>query len=133
MKWTHTSLRFQTDVITISLHSFNLTAFQNDLIFWWTYVGISFRVVLTWLFYHLKWNFISVKMIDMKSIPAVSFKRTCTLKAISNESALIQFVLGKFCSHENLMPVWNFISVKMTDMKSTPFWLSFYLNSCEYK
>ena len=85
------------------------------------------------IFYHPKWNFISVKMTDMKSIPALSFKRTCALNATSNESALIHFVSGKLCSHENLMPVWNFISVKMTDMKSIPFWVSFRLNSCEHK
>ena len=45
------------------------------------------------------------KMTDMKSIPAMSFKRTCALNTISNYSALIHFVPGKFCSHENLMPV----------------------------
>ena len=86
------------------------------------------------IFYHPKWNFISVKMTDMKSIPALSFKRTCALKATSNESALIiHFVSGKLCSHESLMPVWNFISVKMTNLKSIAFWLSFRLNSCERK
>ena len=85
------------------------------------------------IFYHKKLNFISVKMTDMKSIPALSFKRTCALNATSNEFALINFVSGKLCSHENLMPVWNFISVKMTDMKSIPIWVSFCLNSCENK
>ena len=48
------------------------------------------------------------------------FKRTCLLSTISNESALIHFVSGKFFPDENLMPAWNFISVKMTDMKSKP-------------
>ena len=71
-------------------------------------------------FHHLKWNFISVKMTDMKSIPALSFERTCALYATSNESALIHFFSGKLCSHENLMLVWSFISVKMTNMKSIP-------------
>ena len=54
--------------------------------------------------------------------PAVSFKvkRTCALNTISDEYAFIHFTSGKFCSHENLMPVSNFISVKMTDMKSMP-------------
>ena len=84
------------------------------------------------IFYHPKWNSF-VKMTDMKSIPGMNFKRTCALNAISNESALIHFVSGKFCLHENLMPVWIFISVKMTDMKSTSFWVSFRLNSCEHK
>ena len=64
-------------------------------------VGISFRVAFTW--YFITQNFISVKTIDTKSIPAMCFKRT--LNAICNESALIHFVSGKFCSHENLMPV----------------------------
>ena len=35
------------------------------------------------IFYHKKLNFISVKMTDMKSIPALSFKRTCALNATS--------------------------------------------------
>ena len=62
------------------------------------------------IFYHPKWNFISVKMTDMKSVPALSFKCACALNATSNESALIHLVSGKLCSHENLKPVWNFIS-----------------------
>ena len=33
------------------------------------------------IFYHPKWNFISVKVTHMKSIPALSFKRTCALKS----------------------------------------------------
>ena len=78
--------------------------FQNDPITW-TCAGISFRVV-----FRCYWNFISLKMTDMKSTSALSFKRTCALNATSNESALIHFVSGKLCSHENLMPVWNFIS-----------------------
>ena len=76
-------------------------AYQNDPTFWWTCVGISFRVAFTW--YFITQNFISVKTTDMKSIPAMCFKRT--LNAICNESALIHFVSGKVCSHENLMPV----------------------------
>ena len=47
------------------------------------------------IFYHPKWNFIPVKMTDMKSIPAMDFKRTSALNAISNESELIHFVSGK--------------------------------------
>ena len=85
------------------------------------------------IFYYPKWNFISVKMTDMKSIPVLRFKRTCALNATSKESALIHFVSSKLCSHENLMTVLNFISVKITDMKSIPFWLSFRINSCERK
>ena len=82
------------------------------------------------IFFHKKWNFISVKI---PALTALSFKRTCALNTTSNEPALIYFVSGKLRSHENLMPVWNFISVKMTDMKSIPFWVSFRLNSCEHK
>ena len=85
------------------------------------------------IFYNPKWSFISIKMIDMKSIPAISFKRTCALNGTFNESALIHFVSGELFSHENLIPVWNFIAVKMTDIKSIPFWVSFRLNSCELK
>ena len=69
--------------------------------------------------------FISVKMTDMKYILALSFKCTCAVDATSNESVLIHFVWGKLCSHKNLMLVWNFISVKMADMKSIPFWFHF--------
>ena len=85
------------------------------------------------IFYQLKWNFIPIKMTDMKSIAAIIFKRTCALNTTSNESAFIHFASGKLCSHENLVPVWNFILVKMADMKSIPFWLSFCLNSWEQK
>ena len=85
------------------------------------------------IFYHPEWNFISVKTTDMKSRPALSFKRTSALNITSNECVLIHFASGKSFSHENLMPVWNFISVKMNDMKSIPFWVSFCLNSCEHK
>ena len=31
------------------------------------------------IFYHLKWNFIFIKMTDMISIPTLSFKLTCAL------------------------------------------------------
>ena len=55
-------------------------------------------------------------MNDIKSRPAMSFKHTCALNAISNEFALIHFISGKLCSHENLMPVW----VKIIDMKFIP-------------
>ena len=48
--------------------------------------------------------------------PAMSFKRTCALNAISNESALIHFASDKFCSHA----VLKVHLVKMNDMKSIP-------------
>ena len=40
--------------------------------------------------------------------PAMSFKRACALNPISNESALIHFVSGKFCSPENLILKFHF-------------------------
>ena len=118
-KWSHTGLRFQTGVKTSSVHMkfhFGCISKRPDILMDMCRHFISGSVYM--IFYHPKWNFISVKMTDMKSIPALSFKRTCALNATSNESALIHFVSGKLCSHENLMPVWNFILVKMNDMKS---------------
>ena len=102
--------KFGSHEVSFRLH------FKTTRYFWWTCVGISFRVKFTWYFYHPKWNFIPVKVTDMKTIPALSFKRTCALNTTSNGSAVIHFVSGKLCSRENPMPVWNFISVKLTDM-----------------
>ena len=133
--WTHTGLRFQNDVKTSSVH---MKKFHFGCISKWPSILMdmcthfilgSFYMI----FYHPKWNFISVKVTDVKSIPALSFKPKCTLNTTSSKSVFIHFVSGKLCSHENLMPVWNFISVNMTDMKSIPFWVSFCLNSCERK
>ena len=39
---------------------------------------------------------------------------------MSKESARIHFASGKFSSHENLIPVLNSISDKITDMKFMP-------------
>ena len=133
-KWTQTGMRFQTGLKTSSVHikfHFGCILKRPDILMDMCNHFISGIVYM--IFYHPKWSFISVKMIDMKSISAMSFKHTCTLNAIFNESELIHFVSGKFCSHENLIPVWNFISVKMTDMKSIPFCISFRLNSCKHK
>ena len=133
-KWTHTGLRFQTGVKTSSVHMkfrFGCISKQPDILMDMCSHFVSGSVYI--IFYYPKWNFISVKMTDMKSIPVLSFKRTCALNATSNESALIHFVLGKLCSRENLIPVWNFISFKMTDIKSKPFWVSFCLSSSERK
>ena len=63
----------------------------------------------------------------------IEFQMHMRIKCNIQESALIHFVSGKLCLHENLMPVWNFILVKMADMKCIPFWGSFRLNSCEHK
>ena len=123
-----TGLSFQTGVKTSSVHMnfhFGCISKRPILMEMCRHI-ISGSVYM--MFYHPKWNFISLKMTDMKSIPALSFKCTCALNATSNES-----VSGKLCSQENLMPVWNSISVKMTDMKFIPFWISFRLNSSEHK
>ena len=130
-KWTHTGLRFWTGVKTSSVHMkfhFGWISKRPDILMDMCRHFISGSVYI--IFYHPIWNFISVKVTDIKSIPTLSFKRTCALIATSNESALIHFVSGKLCSHENLMPVLNFISVKMTDLKSITSWVSFRL-SCE--
>ena len=128
-----TGLRFQTGMKTSSVQMkfhFGCISEQPDILMFMCRLFISGSVYM--IFYHRKWNFISVKMTDMKSIPATSFKRTCTLNAISNESALIHFVSGKSCSHENLIPVWNFVLVKMTNMKFIPFWVSFRLKGISH-
>ena len=130
-------MRFQTGVKTSSVHMkfhFGCISKRPDILMDMCRHFISGSVYT--IFYHPKWNFISVKMTDMKSVPALSFKRTCALNSTSNESVLIHFayfVLGKLYSHESLMPVWNFISIKISDMKSIPFWVSFRFNSCEHK
>ena len=132
MKWTHTGLRFQTGVKASSVYmKFHFGCISKRPIILMDMFRHFILGSVYMIFYHPKWNFISVKMTHMKSIPALSFKRTCALIATSNE--LIHFVSGTLCSHENLMPVWHFILVKMTDKKSIPFWVSFRLNSCENK
>ena len=133
-KWTHTDLRFQTGVKISSVHMqfhFGCISKRPDSLMDMCRHFISGSVYM--IFYHLRWNFISVKMTDVKSIPALSFKCTCALNATSNDFAFIHLISGKLCSHENLMLVWNFIWVKMTDMKSILFWVSFNFNSCEHK
>ena len=106
-KWIHTGLIFETGMKTCSVHmTFHcFGSYQNDPIFWWACVRISFRVVFTWYFSLCQNEYDEITL-------ARIFKRTCALSTISNESALIHFVLGKFFSDENLMPAWNFISVK---------------------
>ena len=111
----YTSLRFQTSMKTSSVNMkfhFGCISKRPDILMDMCMHFISGSVYM--IFYHPKWNFISVKMTDMKLIPTLSFKRTCGLYATSNEFMLIHFVSGKLNSHGNLMPVWNFISV-MTD------------------
>ena len=84
-----TGLRFQTDLKTSSAHMkfhFDCTSKRPDILMDMRRHFISGSVYM--IFYHPKWNFISVKMTDMKSIPALSFKCTCALNTTSNESAV---------------------------------------------
>ena len=37
--------------------------------------------------------------------PTMTFKSTCALNTISNESAFIHFISDKVCSHETIMPI----------------------------
>ena len=118
----------QTSVKTSSVHMkfrFDWISKRPDILMDMCRHFISGSVYM--IFYHLKWNFISVKMTNMKFIPAGSFKHTCALNATSDNAS------GILCLHENLMPVWNLISFKMTNVKPIPFWVSFRLNSCEHK
>ena len=130
-KMNSTGLRFQTGVKTSSVlmkFHFSCISKRPDILMDLCRHFISGSVGI---FYHPKWNFISVKMTDMKSISA-EFQTHMRIKC-NNESALIYFVSGKLCSHENPMPVWDFISVKLTGMKTIPFWNLIRLNSCEHK
>ena len=124
--WNRRENKFCSHEVSFRLH-FKMTEYydgmRRDFILGSVYM----------IFYHPKWNFISVKLTNMKSIPEMISKCTCTLNAISNESPLIHFASGKFCSHENLMAVLNFISFKVSDMKFIPVWAPFCLNLCEHK
>ena len=103
---THTGLRFQIGMKTSSVHMefhFGCISKRPDILMGMCRHFISGSVYM--IFHCTKWNFMFVKMTYMKSIPALSFKRMCALNATSSESALIHFVSGKLCSHENLMPV----------------------------
>ena len=112
-------MTFQTGVKTSSVHmNFHFGCISKWLDILMDMCGHFISGGVYMIFYHPKWKFISIKMTYMKSITALIFKRTCALNAASSESVLIHFVSDKLCSHKNLMPVWNFISVKMTDMKS---------------
>ena len=96
-KWNHFGLRFQTGMKTSSVHMkfhFGCISKRPNILMDMCRHFISGSVYMT--LYLPKWNFISAKMSNMKSKPALTFKRTCALNATSNESALIHFVLGYF-------------------------------------
>ena len=42
----------------------------------------------------------------------IEFQTHMRINRNSNESVLIYFILGKSCSHENLISAWNFFSIK---------------------
>ena len=130
----NTSVRFQTGVKTSPVHmKFHFACISKRLNILMDMCRHFILGSVYMIFHQPKWNVISVKVADIKSILALSFKRTCAVMAKSNESALIHFVSGKLCSHENLMPVWNFILVKLTNIISIPFWVSFCHSSCKRK
>ena len=138
-KWANTGLRFQTSVKTSSVHmQFHLGYILKrpdifiDICRY--FISGSVYIIIT----RREISFLSKRPIWNPHLRWVS--NAYALNATPNESALIHFVLGKLCSHENLNyylhnnhPTWDFISVKMTDIESIPFWVSFRPNSCEHK
>ena len=48
-----------------------------------------------------------------------------------NDSAQFYFITGIYCLHENLTVVWNFTSMKLTEVKFAPKSVSLRLNSYE--
>ena len=90
-KWTHIGLRFQTGVKTSSVQMkfhFSCISKRPDILMDLCRHFISGSVGI---FYHPKWNFVSVKMTEMKSISALSFKRTCALNATKSLRLFISF------------------------------------------
>ena len=131
-KWASTNLGFQTSVKTSSVHmQFHLGCIlkRPDIFIdiCRHFISGSVYIIIT----RREISFLSKRPIWNPYLRWVS--NAYALNATPNESALIHFVLGKLCSHENLMPVWDFISVKMIDIESIPFWVSFRPSSCEHK
>ena len=62
------------------------------------------------IFYQPKWNFISVKVSNMRSIPALSFKRTCALK--EHTASLCLFISFRV----------NYVHMKITCRFKISFW-----------
>ena len=119
-KWTITGLWFQMGVKTSSVQMkfyFDCISKRPDILMDMCRHYISGSVCM--IFYHLKWNLISAKMTNMKSIPALSFKRTCALNATSNESSLHLFISFRVnyvhmkiscrfeISFRSKWPIWN--------------------------
>ena len=82
VKWTHTGLRFQTSVKASPVYmKFHFGCISKRPIILMDMFRHFILGSVYMIFYHPKWNFISVKVTHMKSIPALSFKRTCALKS----------------------------------------------------
>ena len=129
---THTSLRFRTGVKTSSVHmnlNFGCISKRPNILMEMYRHFISSNVYMT--FYHPKWTFIFVKMTDIKSMPALSFKRTYTLNATFSWSEnLIQFEISfqsKWSIFQYLSPIIKCLYDMLAEMyseccqKSEPF------------
>ena len=55
----------------------------------------------------------------------------CALVINFNDSAQFYFTTGIYCLHESLTEVWNFTSVKLTEVQFAPKWVSFRLDPYE--
>ena len=98
-KWTYAGLRFQTSVKTSSVHMklhFKTTRYFDGHVQAHFISGSVYMI-----FYRPKWNFISLKMANMKSVPVLSFKGTCVLNATS-KSLRLSISFGK------IMFTWKF-------------------------
>ena len=70
------SNRRKTSSVHMTLHFGCISKQPNILMDMWMHFILGSVYMI---FYHPKWNFMSVKVTDMKSIPTFSFKRTCAL------------------------------------------------------
>ena len=57
---------------------------------------------------------------------------TWALVSNFNDSAQLYFAAGIYCLHGKLTAVWNFTSVKLTEVKFAPKWVSLCPDSCEH-
>ena len=120
-KWNNTGLRFQTGMKASSVHMkfhFSCISKQPNILMDMCRHFILGGVYI--IFYYPKWNFISVKMTNIKSITA-EFQTQMHIKHN------IQWVCGySFLSFQvNLMPVSNFI-LMMISLMWNPYHFEFY-------
>ena len=122
-------LRFYTGVKTSSVHMkfhFGCIWKRPDIL-----MDISFRVVFT---YFIARNEIHFCQNDRYEIHTRNDVQThMRIKRNIQRLCADSFCFGQILFTQNLMPVRNFILVKMIDMKSMLFWVSFRLNLCEHK